>query len=63
MSTDDTLTTEDVSKILKVSTRTVREMRKKGTGPSYAIVGKVARYRREDIAEWLHARIVQAPQQ
>ena len=50
---DEFLTTEALANILKVSPLTIRDWRKKGTGPRGVKVGHAVRYAREDVARWI----------
>ena len=53
------LTDAELSKILRVSRRTLQEYRTKGDIPYYIIVGKVL-YRESDIQKWLEKYYRQA---
>ena len=46
------LTEKELAAILNVSVQTVRRMRKKGTGPAHIKIGRLIRYRVEDIERW-----------
>lgn len=49
------LTTLEVAKKLKVQPHTVRVWRVRGVGPPYIKLGRVVRYREEDVERWLAA--------
>lgn len=46
------LTEKELAKILNVSVQTVRRMRKRGEGPAHIKIGRLIRYRVEDIERW-----------
>jgi excisionase family DNA binding protein len=50
---DELLTEAELAKLLKVSVRTVRAWREKGTGPPALRLGRGVRYRRRDVDAWL----------
>ncbi len=47
------LNTKDVSKILKVSIRTLENLRKDGGGPNFIKIAKSFLYSKRDVAEFL----------
>jgi excisionase family DNA binding protein len=46
-------TTEEVAQRLKVSPETLRDWRKRGIGPRAVKVGRLVRYSRADVTDWL----------
>jgi excisionase family DNA binding protein len=50
------LTTEELAGVFKVSPDTIRDWRKKGTGPRAMKVGHAVRYARPDVQSWLAQR-------
>lgn len=44
---------EEVAAYLGISPDTINTFRKQGRGPRYTRVGKLVRYRLEDVEEWL----------
>ena len=51
--TGDWLTTNELADDFKISPGTVRDWRKKGTGPRATKVGHAVRYQRTDVQKWL----------
>ena len=49
------LTTKQAAEILGISDRTLESMRLKGTGPVYTLVGKLVRYPKAKLDEWLYS--------
>ena len=47
------LTESDLADQLKVSTKLLQKMRQEGTGPKYVKIGRLVRYRRQDIEAYL----------
>ena len=45
--------TDDVATFLKLTPKTVKEWRHKGTGPKYSRLGKHVRYQPSDVIAWL----------
>lgn len=52
------LSTEEASQYLNVSTRTLIRWRVNRTGPSWVKVGRLVRYRPEDLDEYAEAKRV-----
>jgi predicted site-specific integrase-resolvase len=52
---DDLLTTEQASEVLNVRSVTLANWRWNGRGPAYIRVGKVVRYSRKAISEYINA--------
>jgi len=50
---DFMLDQEDVSRLLKVSTKTLEYWRCQGIGPNFVKVGKLVRYRMSDLNEFI----------
>lgn len=50
---DDLLTNDEVAALLRVSPMTIRDHRKKGTGPRALKVGGAVRYSRRDVEQWI----------
>jgi hypothetical protein len=50
---DFLLTQKDAARILGLSVRTLERHRLAGTGPHYARLGHLIRYRECDLAEWV----------
>ncbi len=50
---DDIWTTKQVAAYLKMSVTQINAFRAYGTGPVYMKIGKLVRYRREDVEKWL----------
>ncbi|MBO4480874.1 MAG: helix-turn-helix domain-containing protein [Alphaproteobacteria bacterium] len=50
---DDIWTTKQVAEYMKISVAQVNAFRAYGTGPIYMKIGKLVRYRREDVEKWL----------
>ena len=51
------LTAEEVAALLRVSTKSLEHMRRRGTGPAHVCLGegrRCVRYRREDIKSFMH---------
>ena len=48
---------EDISKILKVSTKTLEYWRCRGGGPGFIKIGKLARYRTSDLKEFIQKSV------
>lgn len=53
VTTDDLLTTEELAEIVKVSPATIRDWRKKGTGPHALKIGHAVRYPRREVLAWI----------
>jgi excisionase family DNA binding protein len=53
ITTEQWLTTEELAAELKVAAETVRDWRKRGTGPRGTKIGHAVRYSRSDIAAWI----------
>ena len=49
--------TQSLADELEVSPRTIEVWRLKGEGPTYTKIGRLVRYRREDVQEWLDSRV------
>jgi predicted DNA-binding transcriptional regulator AlpA len=50
------LNSEDAAQILGCSARTLASWRIAGDGPKFVAVGRLIRYRRGDLEEWLQSR-------
>jgi len=50
------ITIEELSKILKVSTRTISRLKSEGRLPQPITIGRLVRWRRSDIETWLADR-------
>lgn len=50
---DKLLTEKDVSKILQVPCPTLQLWRHRGTGPPFVKLGRLVRYRREEVDGWV----------
>jgi excisionase family DNA binding protein len=50
------LTGDDAAEILGCSPRTLASWRLSGDGPKFVAVGRLIRYRRSDLEEWLQSR-------
>ena len=48
---------EDVSRILKVSTKTLEYWRCRGGGPDFIKIGKLVRYRMPDLKEFIQRSV------
>ena len=53
---DELLTTKQVAKLLTVSQATLESWRSGGGGPRYCRIGKLIRYRRSALQQWLDAQ-------
>lgn len=49
-------TTEQAANFLGISPRTLESMRWKGTGPKYVKVGRLVRYRIDDLESYISSR-------
>jgi predicted DNA-binding transcriptional regulator AlpA len=58
MSTDDLLSTDELSGKLGIPTATLRNWRYLGQGPSYVHLGRLVRYRPSDVNQWLENQLV-----
>jgi excisionase family DNA binding protein len=47
------LTQREAARLLRVSVRTLERHRAAGTGPAYVLIGRLVRYRQEDLNNWL----------
>lgn len=47
---------DEVARIVRTSERTLRRWRAEGTGPPFAKLGRVIRYRRVSLEAWLRAK-------
>jgi predicted DNA-binding transcriptional regulator AlpA len=54
-----TLNVADAAKYVQLSIWWLKQARRKGTGPAYIRIGKVIRYRREDLDAWLKTHRVE----
>lgn len=52
----DVLTTAQLAEELNVSFRTLHSLRKRGEGPPAVKLGRIYRYRRADVEEWLRTQ-------
>ena len=52
---DQLLTAAELSALIKVKEETLERWRMRGQGPPYIKLGKLVRYARADIAEWVQA--------
>ncbi len=57
---DFLLTQKDAARILGLSVRTLERHRLAGTGPRFARLGHLIRYRKNDLAEWIEANLLNA---
>lgn len=55
-----TLTPPQAAGQLQTTVRCLEEWRKRGFGPPHVKVGRLVRYRRQDIAAWLEANLRQS---
>ncbi|CAA7627355.1 conserved hypothetical protein [Candidatus Terasakiella magnetica] len=46
------LSTKEMAKIIKLSTRTIERLRLNGKGPKFYKIGKAIRYRRDEVEAW-----------
>jgi excisionase family DNA binding protein len=53
MSVEALMTRKELADLLQVPTSTLHQWASKGTGPTYLIVGRHSRYRRQDVERWL----------
>lgn len=53
LQTPDLLTSEEVAELLRVSLRTVHGWRTDGEGPPFVQHGRIVRYRRDALGQWL----------
>jgi excisionase family DNA binding protein len=51
------LNQKEVAKLLGISTRTLERHRVAGTGPRYAVLGKLVRYRQSDLADYVERHL------
>jgi predicted DNA-binding transcriptional regulator AlpA len=51
---DELLSQKEVAQKLRISERTLERHRLAGTGPRYARLGRLIRYRECDVADWVH---------
>jgi predicted DNA-binding transcriptional regulator AlpA len=56
ITTDELLTTEELSALLRVPTATLNTWRSRGGGPPFIKVGRLPRYATSDVREWLEGR-------
>lgn len=56
----DALTTRQLAARWQCSAQTLANMRARGAGPAYVKVGRLVRYRLEDVRAWEEARTVGA---
>jgi excisionase family DNA binding protein len=54
------LTPEAAASLLSVRQRTLETWRRRATGPAYIRMGRLVRYRQQDVETWLEARAVKA---
>jgi excisionase family DNA binding protein len=54
------LTQREAARFLRLSVRTLERHRAAGTGPDYVLIGRLVRYRAEDLSGWL-ALLVRHP--
>jgi excisionase family DNA binding protein len=47
------LTTEEASRLLSVSPRTLERLRLSGGGPAFYKCGRLVRYRQDDLDSWI----------
>ena len=57
MSMDSLLDQKQAARILGLSVRTLERHRLAGTGPRYARLGRVIRYREIDLADWVESNL------
>jgi excisionase family DNA binding protein len=51
---EDFETPAELAERLKIKTRTLQDWRSSGQGPSFIRVGRVIRYRKSDVEDWLN---------
>jgi len=56
--TDEFLTESMLADLLGIANITIRKWRAKSTGPAYIKVGKLIRYRRADVDEWIASQTI-----
>lgn len=56
----DNLTTEQTAKYLQCSTQRIEIWRHHGEGPPYIKLGRMVRYRKSDLDEWIESHKVDA---
>lgn len=54
---DSLINQKQAAHVLGVSVRTLERHRVAGTGPRWARLGKLVRYRQKDLAEWVEANL------
>jgi len=54
---DSLLTQKHAARILGLSVRTLERHRLAGTGPRYARLGRLIRYRQNDLIEWVDGNL------
>ena len=54
---DCLLNQKQAARVLGLSARTLERHRLAGTGPRYARLGRLIRYRESDLAEWVHVSL------
>jgi len=47
------ITTKQAAEFLGISHRTLESMRLKGTGPTYSNIGRLVRYSKETLDDWV----------
>lgn len=57
---DALLTTEEVARLLRVSTRTLEKLIKSGTAPPHFRIGRQRRWSKHEVADWLAGRATAA---
>lgn len=55
--TPELLTSEEAAELLRVSPRSLNNMRSRGGGPPYVKLGRLVRYDRRRLAAWIEARV------
>ena len=53
--TDPLIDENEVAAFTGASLTTVRRWRREGRGPAYRKIGRLVRYRRDDLADWIGA--------
>ena len=54
---DHLLSAADITEILGVSKRTFESIVKKGDAPSFLLIGRQRRWRRQDVASWIDSQL------
>lgn len=60
MSNREVLTSTELAEVLGIHWRTIHRLRDRGEGPPAIKIGRVYRYRRADVEEWLRGQALPA---